>query len=697
MEVKNKFNTVKIATCNDAHKAEAISQLFERSLLFNRSDDICGIVISKNDEKQFIPISAIPDNVNIEKREGVVTLVENPVVDSITTKADHNGVDWKSQYKIAETSAERTIILLCTKNIENTANIGVIGGEILEVGEGIYGHYKISLTPAGSGFLKGATTFEQKAALVSAKYNGTYYYGIKFKSTVPASIYFAGWGHFPDAASAPSYTSYNDADLSEIIELGDASGGGMTEAEKAEISAIINTNKNDIAALKTSVAGKADTGHTHDDRYFTETEITNKLAEKSDTSHKHSADDITSGVLPVANGGTGVTTQADINKAFINNLDVGTSDVTDGTEFVSSYASDSGFSSTDEGSLHTPYKRQFIKVWNYIKAKISSVLGLTASNYGGKANTAGTADKTVNDITIDIPVSNSNYEFTDKYVILLGKIPEPTSTSYSSYSWDACGSISVLCSSIHNIAHIHFSAGHGNSHSNKTYIDFDSANYSTSSSIKCFKYNSVWWLGIQIELPSGQYVGNAHITYKRNVPEEFLTAILYCSSSDFAQVVSNNEINSSIQDAKPWWFVTRTWQNPIHAPSFTGGLPSVGNGTVTIKQAGTSKGTFTMNQSGNTTIELTDSNTTYSNLAAADGGKDDSLVTTGEKYTWNSKAAGTHTHTKSDITDFPTSLPANGGTADSAAKATTATTATTAYRIRTSAPSNPTDGDIWIQ
>lgn len=40
-------------------------------------------------------------------------------------------------------------------------------------------------------------------------------------------------------------------------------------------------------------------------------------------------------------------------------------------------------------------------------------------------------------------------------------------------------------------------------------------------------------------------------------------------------------------------------------------IPTVGNGTVTIKQAGTSKGTFTMNQSGNTTIELTDNNTTY--------------------------------------------------------------------------------------
>ena len=40
-------------------------------------------------------------------------------------------------------------------------------------------------------------------------------------------------------------------------------------------------------------------------------------------------------------------------------------------------------------------------------------------------------------------------------------------------------------------------------------------------------------------------------------------------------------------------------------------VPSVGNGTITIKQAGTTKGTFTTNQSGNTTIELTDNNATY--------------------------------------------------------------------------------------
>lgn len=41
-------------------------------------------------------------------------------------------------------------------------------------------------------------------------------------------------------------------------------------------------------------------------------------------------------------------------------------------------------------------------------------------------------------------------------------------------------------------------------------------------------------------------------------------------------------------------------------------IPSVGNGTITIKQAGTQKGTFSTNQSGDTTVELTDNNTTYS-------------------------------------------------------------------------------------
>ena len=49
-------------------------------------------------------------------------------------------------------------------------------------------------------------------------------------------------------------------------------------------------------------------------------------------------------------------------------------------------------------------------------------------------------------------------------------------------------------------------------------------------------------------------------------------------------------------------------------------------------------------------------------------------ISSTERTTWNGKANGTHTHTKSEITDFPTSLPASDVSAW--AKATTKPTYT---------------------
>ena len=111
------------------------------------------------------------------------------------------------------------------------------------------------------------------------------------------------------------------------------------------------------------------------DGELTAYKVANALTVNGKTYDGSSAVD--AGVQTVANGGTGVTTQLDINKAFIGNLAEGTSDVTDGTEFVSSYASNNGFS--EPGYVNTPYRRKFSAVWGYIKGKISSVLGLTAN------------------------------------------------------------------------------------------------------------------------------------------------------------------------------------------------------------------------------------------------------------------------------------------------------------------------------
>ncbi len=66
----------------------------------------------------------------------------------------------------------------------------------------------------------------------------------------------------------------------------------------------------------------------------------------------------------------------------------------------------------------------------------------------------------------------------------------------------------------------------------------------------------------------------------------------------------------------------------VYMPTTTGQLaltsqiPGVGNGTVTITQNGVNKGSFTMNQGGNTTIALTDTdtNTTYGNATTSASG-----------------------------------------------------------------------------
>lgn len=55
-------------------------------------------------------------------------------------------------------------------------------------------------------------------------------------------------------------------------------------------------------------------------------------------------------------------------------------------------------------------------------------------------------------------------------------------------------------------------------------------------------------------------------------------------------------------------------------------IPTVGNGTVTIKQAGATKGSFSMNQAGNVEVNLTDDNTTYSEFVKSGTGAKAGLV-----------------------------------------------------------------------
>lgn len=75
----------------------------------------------------------------------------------------------------------------------------------------------------------------------------------------------------------------------------------------------LTTYDGEIKAYIDDIAsGKSDTSHTHDGRYYTESEIDSKLSTKAASSHNHSASNITSGTLPIARGGTGATTATGI-------------------------------------------------------------------------------------------------------------------------------------------------------------------------------------------------------------------------------------------------------------------------------------------------------------------------------------------------------------------------------------------------
>ena len=150
-------------------------------------------------------------------------------------------------------------------------------------------------------------------------------------------------------------------DLDTLKEIADwiknhANDAAAMNTQITENKNNIATNTSDISALKTSVAGKADKEHTH------------------------STGDITSGTLPIANGGTGAT---DAKGAFMN-LANGLSEATDPQDTECMI-----YKNTDGTGWGLYTLSHF---WEYIKGKISSVLGLTANNYGGKAASAGNAD-----------------------------------------------------------------------------------------------------------------------------------------------------------------------------------------------------------------------------------------------------------------------------------------------------------------
>ena len=92
---------------------------------------------------------------------------------------------------------------------------------------------------------------------------------------------------------------------------------------------------------------------------------------------------------------------------------------------------------------------------------------------------------------------------------------------------------------------------------------------------------------------------------------EYATETEFDEETERKNIVSGEKLSDILGKIKKWF-------SDLKTVAFTGNyddlsnkptIPSVGNGTVTIMQNGDNKGSFSMNQSGNATITLSDTNT----------------------------------------------------------------------------------------
>ena len=166
-----------------------------------------------------------------------------------------------------------------------------------------------------------------------------------------------------------------------------------------------------VAYDHSQVSGNSTIHHTHANKELldsytqTEADLANAVAKVHEHGNKNVLDGITSdkvnswdgkedafNILPTTKGGTGTNaaSKSALTSTLINSLSTGTKTPSDADFYVSQFAGG--------GTSTTSYHRRPVSsLWNYINGKISSVLGLTASAYSGKAATAGTADKAVAD------------------------------------------------------------------------------------------------------------------------------------------------------------------------------------------------------------------------------------------------------------------------------------------------------------
>lgn len=456
-------------------------------------------------------------------------------------------------------------------------------------------------------------------------------------------------------SALPYYEAMTSADRTKLNGI--ASGANKTTVDSSLSSSSTNPVQNKV--VNSALAGKSNTSHTHD------------------------------------------------LSTMINTLSIGGSTPTDDDYFVSQYVGG--------GTTTTTYHRRPVKaLLEYIKGKFAKVA--TSGSYNDLSNkptipSVGNGTITIKQAgavkgsfttnqsgatTIELTDNNTNTwrdvidnltsTATDKSLSAKqGKLLNDNKVELCEWSAQIkCATWSRLCyveqkGSVIGSSFILNISGTRNSvvYNDTFVIKVHHSQKATISKISGSTYSA----GIQVRVVSDSS-GNCYVEMYENVNGATNTTaqIVYCSLIDIACGEITTYTSFTNGSSIPTGFTSNatittnsnslqgnlTWGEITGKPAFktvaTSGSyndlsnkPTIGNGTVTITQGGTSRGTFTLNQTGNTTIALTDNNTwrgIQNNLTSTS--TDQSLSAVQGKWLNENKAAMTTLKGSENLNDITT-------------------------------------------
>lgn len=532
-------------------------------------------------------------------------------------------------------------------------------------------------------------------------------------------------------------STFNVTDSNTVYGNATASAAGlMSAADKAKLDGVAagsnhvtvdaelsttSTNPVQNNVIKSALDGKSNTGHTHDDRYYTESEINTKLNAKANSSHTHTKTQITdfptsmpaSDVYAWAKAASKPSyTIGEVSGNLAASRISGTISAANLPSYVDDvleYASLSKFPTAGEsGKIYTALDTNKIYRWSgsaYVVISETIALGTTHSSagygdesraaYNHSTKTSGNPHHvTKADVGLGSVDNTADSAKSVKYATSAGSVAwsnvsgKPSSMPASDvYSWAKQPSKPSYTASEVGAApasHSHsylplaggtmtgrISRGAGGtwiSARNNVVAFGTTANSQAYNPVVGQKtYKGAWTVGnltgderlvfsydTDTNFEAGNNSSNKTYLPIGNGSQEIITSTTIGSQSvSHANTagsvawsnVSGRPSSMPASDVYAWAKASSkpsySWSEISGRPS----IPSVGNGTVTITQNGATKGSFTLNQSGNATIALTDNNTVYSLPAATSstlGG-----VKVGSNIT---NSSGTISLTKANVT-----------------------------------------------